>query len=126
MARGESFNSWGLKREMATKLADKTYTPRLMEVVDTTTIRVRRSTQERLAEEASLAGIDVTELLEKAADAFEEDRLREAEEQRLLEGFVRCYEEHGDAIMAEMKDWLDMPGSPPPDDNWPDAPPNDD
>lgn len=125
MARGESFNSPELKGRMATKLADKTYTPRPMEVVETTTIRVRRSTQERLAEEAKLAGISVSELLEKAADVFEEDRLREAEEQRLLESFARCYEKHGEEIHAEMKDWLDMPGSPPPDDRS-DAPSNDD
>ncbi len=95
-----------------------------MTVVDTSTIRVPRCTQERLAEEANLAGVSLTELLEKAAGVFEEERLLKAEEQRLLDGLVRCYEKHGEAIMAEMRDWLDMPGSPPPDD-WSDVIPKD-
>lgn len=103
---------------MATKPADKTYTPRLMKVVETTTIRVRRSTQERLAEEAKLAGMSVSELIDRAAGIIEEGRL--------LEGMVRCYEKHGEEIHAEMKDWLDMPGPPLPNDDWSDVFPDDD
>jgi hypothetical protein len=89
-----------------------------MAVVETTTIRVRRSTQQRLAEEAKLAGVSVMELLDNAADVFEEERL--------LESFERCYEKHGEAIMAEMQWWLDLPGPPLPDDDWSDVIPEDD
>jgi hypothetical protein len=105
---------------MAANTADKTYTGLSMAVVDTSTIRVPSRTQQRLAEEARLARISVTELLEKAADIAEEERLFKAEEQRLLDSLVRCYEVHGEAIRAEMKDWLDMPG-PPPSDDWSDV-----
>lgn len=45
--------------------------------VETTTIRVRRETHERLAKEAALAGKSVTQVLEEAADMLEEDRLLE-------------------------------------------------
>jgi hypothetical protein len=84
-----------------------------MASVETTTIRVRRSTQRRLQKEAELAGTSVTEVLEVAT--------RMLEEQRLLEGFVRSYEKYGDEIRAEMKDWMEMPGPPLPDDDWSDA-----
>ena len=43
------------------------------------------------------------------------------EERRLLEGFVRSYEKYGDEIRAEMKDWMEMPGPPLPDDDWSDV-----
>lgn len=84
-----------------------------MATVETTTIRVRRSTQKRLAEEARLAGTSVIEVLDAAADLLEE--------QRLLDDLERTYEKHGAAIHAEMKDWLDMPGPPLPDDDWSDV-----
>jgi hypothetical protein len=84
-----------------------------MATVETTTIRVRRSTQKRLAEEARLAGMSVIEVLDAAADVLEE--------QRLLDDLERTYERHGAAIHAEMKDWLDMPGPPLPDDDWSDV-----
>jgi hypothetical protein len=84
-----------------------------MATVGTTTIRVRRSTQKRLAEEARLAGMSVIEVLDAAADILEE--------QRLLDDLERTYEKHGAAIHAEMKDWLDMPGPPLPDDDWSDV-----
>jgi hypothetical protein len=84
-----------------------------MASVETTTIRVRRSTQQRLQKEAELAGTSVTEVLEVAT--------RMLEEQRLLEGFVRSYEKYGDEIRTEMKDWMEMPGPPLPDDDWSDA-----
>lgn len=87
-----------------------------MASVETTTIRVRRSTHERLVKEAKLAGTSVTQVLEKATDMLEE--------QRLLEGFVRSYEKHGDRIRAEMKDWLEAPGPPLPDDDWSDVSPD--
>lgn len=51
-----------------------------MASVETTTIRVRRSTQKRLQEEAEREGKSVTELLDEAADIFEErSMLRSAE-----------------------------------------------
>ncbi len=84
-----------------------------MASVETTTVRVRRSTHKRLQEEAELQGTSVTEVLVAAVDMLEE--------QRLLQGFIRCYELHGDEIRAEMKDWLDMPGPPLPDDDWSDV-----
>lgn len=89
-----------------------------MAVVETTTIRVRRSTQKRLAEEAKLAGTSVIEVLDIAADLLEE--------QRLLDDLESTYEKHGDAIRAEMQWWLDMPGPPLPDDDWSDVIPDDD
>jgi uncharacterized protein (DUF1778 family) len=46
-----------------------------MASVETTTIRVRRSTQQRLQKEAELAGKSVTQVLEEAADVLEENRL---------------------------------------------------
>ena len=67
-----------------------------MASVETTTIRVRRSTHKRLQEEARQRGKSVTELLEMATEMLEE--------QRLLQGFVRSYELYGDEIRAEMKD----------------------
>jgi hypothetical protein len=84
-----------------------------MASVETTTIRVRRSTHQRLQKEAELQGKSVTEVLEIAADVLEE--------QRMLAGFIRCYELHGDEIRAEMKDWMDMPDPPLPDDDWSDV-----
>lgn len=64
---------------------------------ETTTIRVRRSTQRRLAEEAKLAGKSVVEVLDAAADLLEE--------QRLLASMDRSYREHGDEIREEMRFW---------------------
>ena len=83
-----------------------------MASVETTTIRVRRSTHKRLQEEAERQGKSVTEVLDEATDLLEE--------QRMLASFERCYELHGDEIRAEMKDWLEMPGPPLPDDDWSD------
>jgi hypothetical protein len=78
-----------------------------MAVVETTTIRVRRSTQRRLAKEAEIAGKSVVEMLEAAVDLLEE--------QRLLASMDASYEKYGDEIHKEMKAWLEMP------DGWPDA-----
>jgi hypothetical protein len=72
-----------------------------MAAVETTTIRVRRSTQRRLAEEAKLAGTSVVEVLEAAVDLLEE--------QRLLTSMDESYRKHGDEIHEEMKAWLEMP-----------------
>jgi uncharacterized protein (DUF2384 family) len=72
-----------------------------MAVVETTTIRVRRSTQKKLAEEARLQGTSVVEVLEAAVDLLEE--------QRLLASMEESYRKYGDEIHAEMKDWLEMP-----------------
>jgi hypothetical protein len=77
-----------------------------MAVVETTTIRLRRSTHKRLSEEAERAGISVVELLESAVDLLEE--------RRLLASMDESYRKHGDEIHEEMKDWLALP------DGWPD------
>jgi hypothetical protein len=72
-----------------------------MAAVETTTIRVRRSTQRRLTAEAELAGTSVVEVLEAAVDLLEE--------QRLLASMDESYRKHGDEIHKEMKAWLEMP-----------------
>jgi hypothetical protein len=81
-----------------------------MASVETTTIRVRRSTQKRLHEEAERRGKSMTELLDVAADVLYE--------QRILASAERSWEKHGPATREEMKDWLEMPGPPLPDDDW--------
>lgn len=68
-----------------------------MATVETTTIRVRRSTQRRLAREAELAGTSVIEMLDAAADLLEE--------QRLLGGMDRAYHERGAEIREETGAW---------------------
>jgi uncharacterized protein (DUF1778 family) len=83
-----------------------------MASVETTTTRVRRSTQKRLQEEAESRGKSVTELLDVAADVLYE--------QRILESAERSWEKHGAAMREELKDWLEMPGPPHPDDDWSD------
>lgn len=76
-----------------------------MAVVETTTIRVRRTTQQRLAEEAERTGTSVIEMVDAAVDLWEE--------RRLLESMDESYRKYGDEIHEEMKDWLDFPhGSP--------------
>lgn len=77
-----------------------------MAVVETTTVRVRRGTQKRLAQEAELAGTSVIELVDAAVDLWEENRL--------LTSMDESYAKHGDAIREEMKDWEALP------DGWPD------
>lgn len=49
-----------------------------MASVETTTIRVRRSTHERLSEAAELAGKSVTQLVEEMADLLEQTRMVES------------------------------------------------
>lgn len=83
-----------------------------MASVETTTIRVRRGTHQRLQEEAEQRGKSVTELLEIAADVLYE--------QRILESAERSWEKHGAEMREEMKDWLDMPGPTLPADDWSD------
>jgi uncharacterized protein (DUF1778 family) len=68
-----------------------------MAAVETTTIRVRRSTQRRLAEEAKIAGTSVVEVLEAAVDLLEE--------QRLLVSMDESYRKFGGEIREEMKAW---------------------
>jgi uncharacterized protein (DUF2384 family) len=75
-----------------------------MAEVETTTIRVRRNTQRRLAEEAKQAGMSVIEMVDAAVDLWEE--------QRLLDSMVESYRKYGDEIREEMKDWLDFPDRP--------------
>ena len=77
-----------------------------MAVVETTTIRVRRSTHKRLTEEAERGGMSVVEMLEAAVDLLEE--------QRLLTSMDESYRKYGDEIREEMKAWEALP------DGWPD------
>ncbi len=77
-----------------------------MAVVETTTIRVRRSTHKRLTEEAERARMSVVEMLEAAVDLLEE--------QRLLASMDESYRRYGDEIREEMKAWEALP------DGWPD------
>lgn len=72
-----------------------------MAAVETTTIRVRRNTQRRLAQEAEIAGKNVVDMLDVAVDLIEE--------QRLLISMDESYAKHGDEIHEEMKGWLEMP-----------------
>lgn len=51
-----------------------------MASVETTTIRVRRSTHERLQKQADLTGQSVTQVLEEAADLLEEAKMLESAE----------------------------------------------
>jgi uncharacterized protein (DUF1778 family) len=51
-----------------------------MASVETTTIRVRRSTHERLHKQAELTGQSVTQVLEEAADMLEEAKVLESAE----------------------------------------------
>jgi uncharacterized protein (DUF2384 family) len=76
-----------------------------MAEVETTTIRVRRSTQRRLAEEAEGAGMSVIEMVDAAVDLWEE--------KRLLDSMVESYAKYGDEIREEMKDWIGLPSGPP-------------
>jgi len=75
-----------------------------MAVTETTMIRVRRSTQERLAREAKLEGKSLTEMFDAAVDLWEE--------RRLLDSMDESYRKYGDEIHEEMKDWLDFPDRP--------------
>jgi hypothetical protein len=72
-----------------------------MAVTETTTIRVRLSTRERLAAEAKEAGMSVIEMVDAAVDLWEE--------RRLLDSMAESYAKHGDEIREEMKDWIDFP-----------------
>jgi uncharacterized protein (DUF1778 family) len=72
-----------------------------MAAVETMMIRVRRSTQERLARRAELEGRSLTDMFDAAVDLMEE--------QELLASMDESYRKHGDAIHKEMKAWLDMP-----------------
>jgi uncharacterized protein (DUF1778 family) len=68
-----------------------------MAIIETTTIRVRRSTQERLAREADLVGKSLVDVLDVAADLLEE--------QRLLAEMDRAYRMHGVEIRKESEAW---------------------
>jgi hypothetical protein len=68
-----------------------------MEHHGTTTMRVRRSTQERLAREAELAGRPMIDVLDAAADLLEE--------RRMLTSMDQAYREHGADIRAEAAAW---------------------
>lgn len=68
-----------------------------MAVTETTTIRVRKGTQQRLAKEAELAGMSVIEMVDAAVDLWEE--------RRLIDSMDEFYAKHGDEIHEEMKIW---------------------
>jgi hypothetical protein len=68
-----------------------------MAVTETTTIRVKRSTQKRLSQEAGLAGMSVVEMVDAAVDLWEE--------RRLLDSMDESYAKYGDEIREEMKIW---------------------
>jgi uncharacterized protein (DUF1778 family) len=76
-----------------------------MAATETMMIRVRRSTQERLAHEAELEGKSLTEMFDAAVDLWEE--------RRLLDSMDESYRKYGDEIHEEMKDWLDFPDRSP-------------
>jgi len=78
-----------------------------MAEVETTTIRVRQSTRQRLAREAKEAGMSVIEMADAAVELWEE--------QRMLASMDESYAKYGDEIREEMKDWLEIP------DGWPDS-----
>lgn len=78
-----------------------------MAATETTTIRVRRSTQERLAREAELEGKSLTEMFDVAVDLLEE--------QSLLTSMDESYRKYGDEIHEEMRSWLEMPLDSPAD-----------
>lgn len=78
-----------------------------MAEVETTTIRVRRSTQRRLAEEAREAGMSMIEMVDAAMDLWEE--------RRLLDSMEESYRKYGDEIREEMKDWIGLPDRSPDD-----------
>lgn len=65
--------------------------------VETTTIRVRQSTRQRLAKEAKEAGMSVIEMVDAAVELWEE--------QRLLASMDESYAKYGDEIREEMKAW---------------------
>ena len=68
-----------------------------MAAVETTTIRVRRNTQRRLAREAELTGKSVVDVLDAAADLLEE--------QRLLADMDLTYRTRGADIREESTAW---------------------
>ncbi len=68
-----------------------------MAVTETTTIRVRKGTQQRLSKEAELAGMSVIEMVDAAVDLWEE--------RRLLDSMDESYAKHGGEIHEEMRIW---------------------
>jgi uncharacterized protein (DUF1778 family) len=80
-----------------------------MAATKTVMIRVRRSTQERLARQAELEGKSLTEMFDAAVDVLEE--------QILLASMDETYRKYGDEIREEMKAWLEMPLDSPADEH---------
>jgi uncharacterized protein (DUF1778 family) len=72
-----------------------------MAATETMMIRVRRTTQERLARQAELEGKSLTEMVDAAVDLLEE--------QELLASMDESYRKHAREIHEEMKTWLEMP-----------------
>lgn len=84
-----------------------------MASVETTTIRVRRSTHERLQKQAELTGQSVTQVLEEAADLLEE--------QRLFASMERSHAKYADEMQAELAAWDGTLADGLPDDDWSDG-----
>jgi uncharacterized protein (DUF1778 family) len=73
--------------------------------VETTTIRVRRSTHERLQKQAELTGQSVTQVLEEAADLLEEAKMLEGAE-RAWERMAALSPEEIAHINARDDEWV--------------------
>lgn len=84
-----------------------------MASVETTTIRVRRSTHERLQRQAEITGQSVTQVLEEAADLLEEAKLLE-EAERAWERYAELPEEVKARHAARDDEWVRELESRPP------------
>ncbi len=84
-----------------------------MAIVSTTTIRVRRSTHERLQKQAELTGQSVTQVLEEAADMLEEAKMLESAE-RAWQRYAELPAEVRARHAAEEDEWVRELESRPP------------
>jgi uncharacterized protein (DUF1778 family) len=76
-----------------------------MASVETTTIRVRRSTHERLQRQAEITGQSVTQVLEEAADLLDEAKVLESAE-RAWERMAALSPEEIARIDARDDEWV--------------------
>jgi uncharacterized protein (DUF1778 family) len=85
-----------------------------MASVETTTIRVRRSTHERLRKAAEQSGKSVTQLLEQAADMLEEEQLLQSAERAWEWWYVELSPEERARYEAVDDEWVRELESRPP------------
>ena len=85
----------------------------IVAAIETTTIRVRRSTHERLQKQAELTGQSVTQVLEEAADLLEEAKMLESAE-RAWKRYAELPEEVRARHAAEDEEWVRELESMPP------------